>query len=109
MDELWDIRRVSQYLGIKRSTLYAMIERKEIPHYRIGRLARFKPAEIDEWLLTKRCDGKSEEKTGRVSRRRLSPPSPASQIVRAAIDGLKPRGYNSSGKSDRIKGLGKEG
>ena len=54
MDELWDIGRLSQYLGIKKSTLYAMIERKEIPFYRIGKLARFRPAEIDEWLLTKK-------------------------------------------------------
>ncbi|MGD0231933.1 MAG: helix-turn-helix domain-containing protein [Syntrophorhabdales bacterium] len=92
MEELWDIRRVSQYLGIKRSTLYAMIERKEIPHYRIGRLARFRQAEIEEWLLAKKCEGQSEKETRQVSKRRLSPPSPASQIVRAAIDGLKPRG-----------------
>jgi len=42
MDELWDIVRLSQYLGVKRSTLYTMIERREIPHYRIGKLARFK-------------------------------------------------------------------
>ncbi len=89
MEELWDIRRVSQYLGIKRSTLYAMIEKKEIPHYRIGRLARFRQAEIDAWLLTKKCEGQEKE-TRRVSRRRLSPPSAASQIVRAVIDGLKP-------------------
>jgi excisionase family DNA binding protein len=109
MDELWDIERLSRYLGMKKSSLYALVERREIPHYRIGRLARFRPAEIDEWLLTKRCEGDSEKGTRRVSRRRLSPPSAASQIVRAAIDDLKPRGYNSSGKSDRIKGLGKEG
>ena len=60
MDELWDIGRLSQYLGMKRSTLYAMIERKEIPHYRIGKLARFRPAEIDEWLLTKKCQAETE-------------------------------------------------
>ena len=42
MDELWDIGRLSRYLGIKKSTLYAMIERKEIPFYRIGKLARFR-------------------------------------------------------------------
>ena len=109
MDELWDIKRLSQYLGMKRSSLYALIERNEIPHYRIGRLARFRPAEIDEWLLTKKCEGGSGKETRRVSRRRLSPPSAASQIVRAAIDDLNPGRYNSSGKSDRIKGLGKEG
>ena len=70
MEELWDIRRVSQYLGIKRSTLYAMIERKEIPHYRIGRLARFRQAEIDAWLLTKKQEterAKRMARTGRAS------------------------------------------
>ena len=78
MEELWDIRRVSQYLGIKRSTLYAMIERKEIPHYRIGRLARFKQAEIDAWLLTKKRESKKKRHSG-CAGRRLSPP-----IIRVA-------------------------
>ena len=74
MDELWDIRRVSQYLGIKKSTLYAMIERKEIPHYRIGRLARFRQAEIDAWLLTKKQG--TEKETKRVARRGRALPLP---------------------------------
>lgn len=108
MDELWDIGRLSQYLGIKKSTLYAMIERKEIPYYRIGKLARFRPAEIDEWLLTKK-QGEQKDEIRRVTRKRGSPPSPATHIVRAAIDELNPERYNPSGKSDRIKGLGKEG
>jgi len=109
MDELWDIGRLSQYLGIKKSTLYAMIERKEIPFYRIGKLARFRPTEIDEWLLTKRCQGQQEITTRRAPRKRGSPPSPAAQIVRAVIDEVNPGRYNRLGKSDRIKGLGKEG
>ncbi len=105
MEELWDIKRVSQYLGIKRSTLYAMIERREIPHYRIGRLARFRPAEIDAWLLTKK---RGTEKAPRTTRPEGPPLSPAS-IVKAAIDEVNPGRYNRSGKSGRIKGLGKEG
>ena len=105
MEELWDVRRVSRYLGIKLSTLYAMIERKEIPHYRIGRLARFKQAEIDAWLLTKKQE---TEKPVRMAKPAGSPLSPAS-IVKAAIDEVNPGRYNRSGKSDRIKGLGKEG
>jgi excisionase family DNA binding protein len=108
MDELWDIGRLSQYLGIKKSTLYAMIERKEIPSYRIGKLARFRPAEIDEWLLTKK-QGEQQKETRRAPRKWGSPPSPAAQIVRAAIDEVSLGRYNRSGKSDRIKGLGKEG
>ena len=109
MDELWDIGRLSRYLGIKKSTLYAMIERKEIPYYRIGKLARFRPAEIDEWLLTKKFRASRKDETRRAPRKRGSPPSPAAQIVRAAIDEVNPGRYNRSGKSDRIKGLGKEG
>ena len=108
MDELWEIGRLSQYLGIKKSTLYAMVERKEIPFYRIGRLARFRPAEIDEWLLTKK-QTQQEEPTGRTSRTRRSPSFPAAQLVRAAIDEVNTGRYNRFGKSDRIKGLGKEG
>ncbi len=109
MDELWDIGRLSQYLGIKKSTLYAMIERKEIPFYRIGKLARFRPTEIDEWLLTKKCQGELKRETRRAPRRRGSPPSAATHIARAAIDEVNPGRYNRLGKSDRIKGLGKEG
>jgi len=109
MDELWDIVRLSQYLGVKKSTLYTMIERREIPHYRIGKLARFKPAEIEEWLLSKKCQGESGREIRRVTRKRGSLPSLATHIVRAAIDELNPGRYNCSGKSDRIKGLRKEG
>ena len=110
MDELWDVVKLSQYLNMKRSSLYALIERNEIPHYRIGRLARFRLAEIDEWLLAKKHDGRSEKETFRASRKRSSLPPAASRIVKAVIDDLSPRRYNSCGKSDRrIKGLGKEG
>jgi hypothetical protein len=28
----------------------------EIPHYRIGKLIRFKQSEIDEWMETKKCE-----------------------------------------------------
>ena len=109
MDELWDIVKLSQYLGVKRSTLYTMIERKEIPHYRIGKLARFKPAEIQEWLLSKKCQSENEKETRRAPKRRGCPLPAPTRIVKAAIDELNPGRYNRSGKSDRIKGLGKEG
>ena len=106
MDGLWDIGRLSLYLGVKRSTLYTMIERKEIPHYRIGKLARFKPAEIDEWLIKKRCQADTLTRTRKALSR--SPQGKAKSIVQKAIDEVKLQGYTSSGESDRIKGLGKE-
>ncbi len=44
------VNEASRYLGIKISTLYAMVERKEIPHYRVGRLIKFKKADLDAFM-----------------------------------------------------------
>jgi excisionase family DNA binding protein len=44
---IWD---VVEYLGVKVSTVYARVERREIPHYKLGKLIKFKKCEIDEWL-----------------------------------------------------------
>ncbi len=44
------IDEVSEYLGIKKSSLYSKVERKEIPHYRLGSLLRFKKCDIDSWM-----------------------------------------------------------
>jgi excisionase family DNA binding protein len=101
MDELWDVVRLSQYLGIEKSTLYAMIERKETPHYRIGKLARFRWAEIDEWLLAKKCHNE-QERESRRTHRRLGASSPAS-IVQAAIDQVNPQRYSRRGKSGEFE------
>jgi hypothetical protein len=83
-----------------------MIERKEIPHYRIGKFARFKPAEIDEWLLKKRCQAETPTRAKKATF--PSQHRAATKIVRQAIDEVKLQGYTSFGESDHIKGLGKE-
>ena len=48
--EFLNIREVGEYLGIKISTLYFYVANGSIPHYRVGRLIRFKKREIDEWM-----------------------------------------------------------
>jgi excisionase family DNA binding protein len=106
MDGLWDIGRLAQYLGVKRSTLYTMIERKEIPHYRIGRLARFRQAEIDAWLTQKRCQADTPMRSRKVLCHRSN--TEAKRIVQNAIDEVRLQGYTSLGESDHIKGLRKE-
>jgi len=100
--EYLTIQQVADYLSIKTSSLYSKIA--EIPHYRIGRLLRFRKGEIDAWIETKREDV-PEIKT----RSRKKDVPDVGKIVRRAIDAAKGTGYNSSGKSDHsIKGLGKE-
>ena len=48
----WDIRDLSHYLKVKMKTLYALVP--EIPHYRVGKLIRFRKQEIDSWMEHKR-------------------------------------------------------
>ena len=101
--EYLTIQQVADYLSIKTSSLYSKIA--EIPHYRIGRLLRFRKGEIDAWIETKREDMPQIKRT-RSNKRNVPD---VDKIVRGAIDAAKGTGYNSSGKSDHsIKGLGKE-
>ena len=100
--EYLTIQQVADYLSIKTSSLYSKIA--EIPHYRIGRLLRFRKGEIDAWIETKREDIPQKPR----SHKKKNVPE-VDSIVRRAIDAAKGTGYNSSGKSDHsIKGLGKE-
>jgi len=100
--EYLTIQQVADYLSIKTSSLYSKIA--EIPHYRIGRLLRFRKGEIDAWIETKRED--IPQRTRPHKKRTVLD---VNQIVRRAIDAARGTGYNSSGKSDHsIKGLGKE-
>jgi len=112
---------LSTYLGIKPKTLYARV--KEIPHYKVGRLIRFKRADVDAWMEKHRVV--KEEKVqepptpttksapkppkARRSRKRKGPITDIDRMISKAIDQVKGEGYTAShGKSDQVKGSGKE-
>ena len=45
-----DVRTAARFLGISPSLVYAYVERKQIPHYRMmGRAIRFRLSELDAW------------------------------------------------------------
>ena len=104
------IQDLSLYLAIKPSTIYAMVGERTIPHFRIGKLIRFKRSEIDLWMEENRQECVDPE---RVAKKVLSPVqkhrTDIDRVVRKAIDGTKGAGYTvSHGKPDQVKGLGKE-
>ena len=103
--EFLTIQQLAAYLNMKPSTLYSLVP--DLPHYRLGRLLRFKKNEIAEWLASKKES--SERCTEKLSRRVAGPVHNINLIVRNAIDEAKSTSYNRPGISDRIKGLGKEG
>jgi len=56
MDEFSLLTRedLMEYLKIKRSTLQKLMNRMDLPYFKLGRRVLFKKAEIDRWLESKR-------------------------------------------------------
>jgi len=44
------VKGAARFLGVSPSLVYAYVERKQIPHYRIGRCIRFSLTELGRWL-----------------------------------------------------------
>lgn len=105
----WDILDLSHYLKVKVKTLYAMI--CDIPHYRVGKLIRFKKVEIEAWMESKSVKSKVEGKKPIEKRKLLETGNlDIDRLIRNTIDQSKQEGYNPDhGKPDHVKGLtGKE-
>jgi excisionase family DNA binding protein len=49
-ERLITAREVASYLRCSISTVRRMVLRGQVPHYRLGRMIRFRRSEIDAWL-----------------------------------------------------------
>ncbi len=49
-EKLLTVREVAERLGVCRATVYAMVERGELPHVRIASAIRFHPADLAAYL-----------------------------------------------------------
>ncbi len=108
--ELLNIQDLSQFLGVKVSTLYAMVEERKLPHFRIGRLIRFKKSEIELWLEGQRqeCADLNKE-AARVFGAVRSPQRDMGRLIKKTVAALRAESYTiPHGKPDQVKGLGKE-
>jgi excisionase family DNA binding protein len=61
------VKELSEYLRIKEKTLYYLVQRGQIPHYRVNKIILFKRQEIDTWMEGNRAvaPGKSFAKISR--------------------------------------------
>ncbi|HEX3036843.1 MAG TPA: helix-turn-helix domain-containing protein [Thermodesulfobacteriota bacterium] len=50
------IDELATHLKVKKRTVYYLAQSRQIPHYRVGRLIRFKLSEIEEWMKTKKYE-----------------------------------------------------
>ncbi len=53
-EKLWTINETANYLGLKPDTVRAMARNKRIPAIKVGRIWRFEPRDIAEWLLSQK-------------------------------------------------------
>ena len=58
--EPWvSVEDVARHLGVSHDTVYRWIERKRMPAHKVGRLWKFKLADVDEWV---RSGGAGDDK-----------------------------------------------
>jgi len=108
--EYLGIQKLSEYLGIKVSTLYSLAGQKKIPHYKVGRLVRFRKSDIDLWMEENKKEIINVSRASRVMLKAVRTPArDIKKVVKKTIDDVKGVAYTAShGKPDQVKGLGKE-
>ena len=50
VDKLLDMNEAAAILGLKKSTLYGIVMRKQISHKKLGKLTRFSMQDIQEFI-----------------------------------------------------------
>ncbi len=50
LDTIFTVTETAQYLKLSKSKVYAMAQRKEIPHLRMGRNVRFRLSDLMMWI-----------------------------------------------------------
>ena len=48
--EVLRMKDVARYLNCHPSTIYRLVARREIPHFRLGSDLRFRKSAIDDWI-----------------------------------------------------------
>ena len=60
----YSVEEIARHLGVSKETIYRWLERRNIPAHHMGKLWKFKPSEVDEWVV---AGGASDDST--LSRR----------------------------------------
>ncbi len=51
LEPWFSVEEIARHLGVSKETIYRWLERKTIPAHRMGKLWKFKPSEVDEWII----------------------------------------------------------
>lgn len=97
------LQELSKYLNINEKTLYARVSCRKIPHYKIGRLLRFKMSEIDAWMEEQKVLHSEPVTTASAMKKHSVD---IDRVIRNTLDEVHRTAYSrTNGKPDRnVKG-----
>ena len=52
--KLLDVGELSQRLGVKVKTVYCWVHARQIPYVKVGRLVKFDPFDITQWVESRK-------------------------------------------------------
>ncbi len=91
----WDIKKLSAYLNIKLSTLYAWVAQGRIPHVKIHGLIRFRPEEIEAWVASfNKGDTTGDPSNGSPKKRFRPKTAPFYKDIDHLVERAKKSAYN---------------
>lgn len=50
INRLIGIKEAARWLGVNETTLYKMTYQRKVPHVKVGRLTKFDPVKLQEWI-----------------------------------------------------------
>jgi len=105
------VPEVASILSVRQSTVYQWAKPGEIPHYRLGRIVRFKRKDLEVWIEGHRKDKDigEERKATEILRAIGRGAQDIDRIIKKSIADTKENRYTPSlEKPGKDKGLGKE-
>jgi len=106
---LANVNELCQYLNIKKSTGYALVQSGRISFYRLGRLIRFKPDDVQAWVGGCRSDNIIKDNWAKRILEVKERPMDVDSLVKKFIAEVNGNRYTSSHRETRpIRDLRKE-
>jgi excisionase family DNA binding protein len=107
--EFLTIDDVCGFLSVKKSFIYSLVESGVIPHYRIGKLIRFKKSDIDNWMENQRRECINVgEKTKGILKAVDRPRTNIDSLIKKSIAQVKELKYNPS-SGNQVESSTREG
>ena len=61
VDRWSSVIEVAAHLGVKQDTIYKWLRRKSMPAHKVGRLWKFRIAEVDRWVESGKASTKQKD------------------------------------------------